>query len=343
MHVRLPYAFPHQYFNVDGKKPSEIYFHDWIEGEVREVEEKHAPLAVRWQEYNPGVGKEYHVIDTRYYDGGFYTSAGYADGRPLRADDLTNPNGPPSVYHLLSDGDYGGRYIKAIESAFQGKPNPKLPKPSAIEFDIGDTKVAALATAQQSLDGLLVIDGAVWKQVHEPVLVTIPPDPLISWPEIYRRVMVKEPTFTLLGAPPHFVALRMDSVDKWEKYRAPIGKERVKVEVRNIEIHLPNTLAFDEERNAMSRAVEAFLQLLGPDAWKWETNRIVDFTKIRDRYQVFLGAPKADPIENILEAIPDFLTDLQPLHERYRAAFVAVKYATSLEPSIDLEFGVFPS
>lgn len=343
MQVRLPYAYAHQYFNIDGKKSSEIFLHDWIEGEVEEVQGQHAPLALRWHEYTPGMGNDYQPVEIRFYNGGFYKSGGYADGRPLRAADLTESNGPRSVHFLLSNGEYGSRYGKAIERAFQGKSNPSLPKPSTIEFEIGDTRVSSLMAAQKALDDLLVIDNAVWRKVHEPVLVTVPPDPLISWPEIYRRVMVKKPTFFSLGAPPHYVALRMDNVEKWENSRTPVGNERLKVQVRDIEVHLPNTLAFDEERNAMSRAVEAFLHLIGPDAWQWDRDRIDRFTKIRDRYQIYLGNPAIDPIEDILEAIPDFLEGVYPRRERYRAAFVAVKYATSLEPSIDLEFGRFPS
>lgn len=340
MQVRLPFAYTYQYFNVDGKKPSEIYQHEWLEGEVEEVPQQRAPVALRWRDYSR---REHQTVEIRYFNGGFYESGGYSDGRPLLADTLVDTKGPKSVYYLLSNSDYGSRYGKAIEGAFQGKANPKLPKPSTIEFEIGDTRTHSLALAQKKLDGLLVINNEVWKRIHEPVLVTVPPDPLISWPEIYRRVMVKEPTFASLGAPPHFVALRMDSVAKWEAYRQPVGKERLTVQAGDIEVLLPKTLAFDEERNAMSRAVEAFLQLVGPDAWKWDMSRIDRFAKIRDRYHAYLENPAVHPIEDIVEAIPDFLDGLQPLHEGHRAAFVAVKYATSLEPSIDLAFGNFRS
>jgi hypothetical protein len=93
----------------------------------------------------------------------------------------------------------------------------------------------------------------------------------------------------------------------------------------------------------MQRAVEAVLELIGPDAWQWNRERIVRFLKIRDRFHVYLDNPTVEPIEDILESIPDFLVGLQPLHERHRAAFAGVKHAVSLEPSIDLDFGRFPS
>ncbi|MCV9963976.1 hypothetical protein OIU34_19030 [Pararhizobium sp. BT-229] len=345
MHVRLPFAYSHDYFNIGGRKLSSSTFYDWIEGEVEEVSAEQAPVAIRWQENRFGF-REFHPVEVRYSAGRFFVP-GVRDRfgeqfETMKAGDLTEPNGPHTVLKLMAGGEYG-RFMTAVTNAFQGKANPKLPTPSSIELDLGDTMEVSRNAAERKIDGLLVVDGTVWVRVDEPVLVNYADDPLVAGPKIHHGISLQEPTFQTFGAPPNFAAHRIDRTDRWEAYRQPVGKERLQVEARHIEVLLPDAFVFDEERNAMRRAVEAVLELIGPDAWQWDRERIERFLKIRDRFQVHLDNPAVEPIEDILESIPDFLVGLHPRHERHRAAFAGVKYAASLEPSINLDFGRLPS
>ncbi|MCZ7861409.1 hypothetical protein O9X98_08365 [Agrobacterium salinitolerans] len=343
MHVRLPFAYSHDYFNIGGRKLSSSTFYDWIEGEVEEVSAEHAPVAIRWQENRRDL-REFHPVEVRYSAGRFFVP-GVRDRfdqhfEAMKAGDLIDPNGAHSVLKLLAGGDHG-RFMAAVTNAFQGKANPKLPNPASVEFDLGDTMEVSRRAAERKIENLLVVDDTVWVSVDEPVLVNYADDPLIAGPKIHRGISLYEPTFGNFGAPPNFAAHRIGRTDRWESYRQPVGKERLRLEARDIEILIPEAFIFDEERNAMRRAVEAVLVLIGPDAWRWDRVRLERFLEIRDRFRVYLSNPAAEPIEDILESIPDFLEGVHPRRERHREAFVAAKYVTSLEPSIRLDFGNF--
>jgi hypothetical protein len=91
----------------------------------------------------------------------------------------------------------------------------------------------------------------------------------------------------------------------------------------------------------MRRSLEAFLELVGQDVWRWCRERIERFLKIRDRFQVYVASTGTDLIEDILEEASDFMVGVHPLNERYRIPVVALRYAATLEPSIDLEIGRF--
>lgn len=347
MQVRLPFAYTHEYFNVGGKKISTRNLYDWIEVDIREVPSTEAPLAARWQECDRS--DRWHGVEVRYNDGHFYEPADYEDtgdwmvrgDTVMPADKLVDPNGPSETINLMAN--CGGSQT-AIVNAFQGKPNSKPPKPGGVEFDLGDNETEVRRKAESYLEGILIIDGTVWRRVHEPVLVNYADDPLIAWPEIHRRIITTEPTFRSFGAPPHFSAHRIDRIDRidrWEGYRAPGNRERLKVTARDIEVLLPDAFTFDEERNAMRRSLEAFLELVGQDVWRWCRERIERFLKIRDRFQVYVASTGTDLIEDILEEASDFMVGVHPLNERYRIPVVALRYAATLEPSIDLEIGRF--
>jgi hypothetical protein len=346
MQVRLPFAYSHEYFNVGGKKISTRNLYDWIEADIREVSAREAPLAARWQECDHGTDR-WRGIEVRYNAGHFYRPDAYEGGdwmsrgdTVMSADKLVDPNGPAAVIQFMAN--CGGSNA-AIVNAFQGKPNSKPPKPSGVEFDLGDNEIEARRNAETYLEGILVIDGRVWRRCHEPVLVNHADDPLIAWPEIHRRIVTIEPTFDSFGAPPHFSAHRIDRVDRWEGYREPDGRERLKVKSRALQILIPDAFSFDEERNAMRRSVEAFLELVGQDAWRWDRERVARFVDVRDRFQTYLAGNGAALIEDILEEASDFMEGVRPLHERYRIPVIALKYAATLEPTIELEIGRFPA
>lgn len=345
MHVRLPFAYLHEYFNVGGKKISTRNLYDWIEADLREVSSREAPLAARWQEMN-GNTDRWNGVEVRFHAGNFHRPAFYEDSGDwlergdtvISVEKLVDPNGPSETIQLMAN---CGGSRSAIVNAYQGKVNSRVPKPESVEFDLGDNEEEARRRAEEFVSRFLVIDGRVWKRVHEPVLVNHADDPLIAWPEIHRRITTTEPTFKSFGAPPHFAAHRIDRIDRWEGYREVDRRERLNVKARDIEVLLPDAFTFDEERNAMRRSVEAFIELVGPDVWRWDRDRINRFLKIRDRFRVHLGSPQIDPIEDILEVTADFMAEVRPLCERYRIPVVALRHAATLEPSIELEIGRF--
>jgi hypothetical protein len=287
-------------------------------------------------------------VEVRYHAGNFYRPAFYEDSGDrfvrgdtvISAEKLADPNGPQETIDLMSN--CGGSRI-AIVNAYQGKTNSKVPKPESVEFDLGDNAEKARGNAEDYVNGFLIVDGRVWKRVHEPVLVNHADDPLVAGPEIHRRIITTEPSYKSFGAPPHFAAHRIDRIDRWECYREPEQRERLKVEARDIKVLLPDVFTFDEERNAMRRSVESFLELVGQDAWRWDRERIELFLTIRDRFQRYRGSPRVDPIEDILDVTADFMTGVHPLHERYRIPVAALGYAAALEPSIEFDVGLFPS
>jgi hypothetical protein len=344
MHVRLPFAYSHDYFNIGGRKLSSSTFYDWVEGEVQEVSDEQAPIAIQWQDNRLGL-RNFDPVEVRYFSGRFYVP-GVRNRfdqhfEVITAGDLIETNGPHSVLKLMAGVDHG-RLMTAVTNAFQGKANPKLPAASLIELDLGNTMEVSRTAAERLIEGLLVINGSVWVGCDEPVLVNYADDPLVAWPKIHHGICLQEPTFRTFGAPPNFAAHRIGRTDRWVAYRHPGGREELQVEAQNIEVLIPDAFVFDEERNAMRRAVESVLELTGPEACQWDGAQVDRFLKIRDRFRVYLLKTSIEPIEDILESCSDFLAALYPLHEKYRTAFAAVKFARSLEPSINLSFGNFP-
>lgn len=340
MRVRLPFSFSHTYFNVGGLKPSTRVCHDWVEGEVPEIEMAEAPVALRWLQNAPGrSGRK--PMSVRYWQGRFFKCVQIAttngEFKTLASSLLVDPNGPHDICSLMAD-DYSSRSLSSVNAAFAGRANPKPPLAGNVELDLGTDEERKRMEADRKVGGLLVIEGEIWSEIDEPVLFNRAEDPSIAWPKIRRGIGLWSPTFGNFGAPPNAMAYRIGDTEAWIGYREPRDREALQLEAHEIEVLIQEAFVFDQERNAMRRAVETFLELLGPDAWRWDADRASLFRSVRDAFRTHLASPGEYPVEDILQILPAFLADLQPLHVRYRDAFTAVKFAGSLEPTVHVPF-----
>jgi hypothetical protein len=208
-----------------------------------------------------------------------------------------------------------------------------------VELDLGDNHDERREAAEARLERVLLIDGDIWRRIHEPTLAVRADGPATFEPQIQRLVLTHEPRFATFGAPPEAAAHRIDQSDRWGRFRAPVGKETLRICSEDLQVEMPEVFGFDPVRNTMLRAVEAFVSLFGPEIHRWDDELVSAYIGIRNRLNLHLERPSASLIEDIVEDVPPILARIDRRTEGFRTVSRACACALEEEPSIQIEIG----
>lgn len=343
MQIRAPFAYSIDHYLRGGRKRVSRTLIDHVEWDVPEISAAEAPVAVRWQQTGRRMDGVYASL-VRCHEGQFYESA----VQTWRNQGLAEVSGATSLIirpnqksqaAAVFTGEVGGRHFDAVEHHLMGRKPQKRPDARDVEFELCDDHDERRAAAEARLERVLLIDGDIWRRIHEPTLAVTADGPSVFEPQIQRIVLTVDPRFATFGAPPDAVAHRIDQEDRWDRYRDPVGKETLRICSTDIRVEMPEAFGFDPIRNAMLRAVEAFVSLFGPEIHEWDHELISAYVGIRDRLRSHLASPSACAIEDIVEEVPPLLARLGRRTEAYRTVSRACDYALAEEPSISIEIG----
>lgn len=339
MHVKAPFAYSVDYFKHEGRKLVQRTLVDYVEGEVPEIPLSESPVAIRWRQRNRFSDRG-APVEVRTHQGRFYAKGGYDSFNRLPTDIdasvFSHPDKVAGAAELFS-GESFGRFMNAVQEHLKGK-NQKRPSPRDIETDLGDDLAERRADAEARLAGLVTIDGKVWTEVHEPTLAIRADEGIQYDSQIQKFILLTEPRLASFGAPPEAAAYRIGQNDKWQHYRRPSGKETIRDLALDIVVEIPGIFTFDATRNAMLRAVESFVSMIGPEIHGWDRSSIDAYLSIRNRLSAYLADRRTAAIEDIFDDARPIIEDIRGRTIAYRTVRQAFVHAGKEEPDIAISF-----
>lgn len=339
MHVRAPFAYSVDYFKNEGRKLVQRTLVDYVEGEVPEISLSESLVAIRWRQRGR-IGDWTSPVEVRTYQGRFYAKGGYDtfDRLPTDVDAavLSHPDADTRTAALFS-GESFGRFLSAVQDHLKGK-NQKRPSPKDIETDLGDDLAERRADAENRLARLVTIDGKVWREIDEPTLAVRADEGIQFESQIQKFILLNEPRLASFGAPPEAAAYRIGQNDRWHHYRRPSGKETVRDLALDIVVEIPGIYNFDATRNAMLRAVESFVSMIGPEIHGWDRALIDGYLSIRTRMEAYLADRRTAAIEDIFDDAWPIIEGVRGRTVAYRTVRQAFVHAGKEEPDISISF-----
>jgi hypothetical protein len=339
MHVKAPFAYSVDYFKNEGRKLVQRTLVDYVEGEVPEIPLSESPVAIRWRQRSRFSDRGFPV-EVRTYQGRFYAKGGYDIFNRVPADVdasiFSHPDVEAGATQLFS-GESFGRFMNAVQEHLKGK-NQKRPSPKDIETDLGDDFVERRDDAENRLARLVTIDGKVWSEVDEPTLAIRADEGIQYDSQIQKFILLKEPRLASFGAPPEASAYRIGQNDRWHHYRQPSGKETIRELALDIVVEIPGIYTFDAPRNAMLRAVESFVSLIGPEIHGWDQSSIDGYLSIRNRLEAYMADRRTAEIEDIFEDARTIIEGIRGRTIAYRTVRQAFVHAGKEEPDISISF-----
>jgi hypothetical protein len=339
MQVRAPFAYSVEYFVKNGRNRARRTLIDHVQRDVPEIGIEEAPIALRWRHSGRTMSVSRPSV-VRLHDGNFYQSAAQMwvnqglDDVPGAGDIVMNPHQNKKAAAIYS-GETDGLAFRAVFNFLSGRKPQERPADDEVEFDLGDDLTERRLEAEERLNQILLIDNEIWIRIHEPILAVITDPPSAVEPQIRKFVFTGIPRLNTLGVPPDAIAFRIGQSNGWPQHGEPVDQEKLRICADDIHVDIPDAFCFDQVRNDMLRATEAFVQLLGPEIHTWRDDTISSYIGIRNALREHLSNQFV-PIEDIIEKIPPLLASIERRTVALRTVWRACEHALSKEPSIDI-------
>nr|WP_250808513.1 hypothetical protein [Neorhizobium tomejilense] len=234
-----------------------------------------APLAVEASILVEG-GKPWRDVGFRFYDGRFYTTDSVSPDGPglqVKAEMLSKGAWPYSGYdrhpvaiaYATTPRLFGWSGAGSVIKTMLGGWEPVIPK-ATVQWERRD---ACREAAMEALSSLLIVEGEVWRAVHEPKLVVHARSPGMLRQAVIASLSIEScmgvPAFTndrsgLSISPTEFRAFQMGDVDKAAEYAEgfqDIGP--LQFAVRDIRVHMPEVLKTDSGLVHLAKTASDFL------------------------------------------------------------------------------------
>ena len=313
MRASLPFIYTANVVMGRKKNPQEVQFFDVVSVDIPEIETAHAPVGLVWRE-----GRSAQRNEVRLHDGGFYVPASRmqrdASGFPVSmlADLKTL-----SEQMAQSIGTALGYKIGSPEwHAIYRYTGPKAETPPGRD-DIkkleSSGEAAARARAEAVAEGLISIDGIVYRKVEEPVIAVHchldagQPNVKVSvftGPRRYNAPLDLDQD--IFVADPHntrfFSVLEaQDALDHADSLGLPVisGFDEVP------EVVIPDVFAFDRRFDAAERTAEFAVEGLKAGIARFDRETIEHWVDVREEYYRYLETGSREIVENLAsEALP---------------------------------------
>lgn len=274
--MRIPYNVAYQvnYILNVGKRPTSRVLHEADEVDVPEVSDEDSPVVATWKNEDLTTSFEVRAFDGRYY-------------QPIWQY-RHFPNAPADA--------------KAAFTAFM-EPKEKagtMPAASKIAYHLGDTREINIADKRKRAEGLLVVDGAPYRQCAQPRLMlndrhfdyelTILTDDY----EYDSMGWVK-------GIDTHVIAPLMDEARLLE---IAAGREgRIWHRYRDLDIHVSDLLDFDTKIEACARTVAQGIIDNQRDIFFWPRPVAEELIAIRAEYRLWRQTPDEVNVIDLLDRV----------------------------------------
>ncbi|MBY3157355.1 hypothetical protein HFO56_34075 [Rhizobium laguerreae] len=348
MKIQLPFIYSAEAVVGRKKNSQTLNYLGTVEADIREITSATAPIAVSWASTN-SANRQHHV---RVFDGGFYVPAAklQRDAGNFPASMLS------SVSRLNEEAAHGiavmhgyvlGQPAWHDLSKFTG-PTPKdVPKTDDIKTLVSSQEETDRAAAEEVANGLVSIDGILYRRVEEPVLAVSnhllrgSPNVSVSIHTGPRRygapinldegVRVSDPLntkffpLTEMGRAldaAHGFGIRVDPQIEGEP-----------------QVHIPVVFTFDAEFDAAARTAEYAFEGLKAGIARFDRRTVEAWVDIRERYWSYLATGDRSIIEDLAsEALPE-LHELVGSIDPTAAAAIEAGLGDWGEGTISVAFG----
>lgn len=342
MRAMVPFTWEEEYLLKGGLKPTTKVYGELMAIDIPEFSAAEAPPVVSWIETNGMAGGVRNPIDIRMIDGHFYMQVA---NRMFPAGDFEKDflNGPPNESYqrlfidILRSKGILQKHLDAFRWAIapvRGKGDVP-PAPETIEHVLSNDRERREVLFRAVAEDIVIIDGAVWSRVSEPVVVI---QDEVKPPNAVWNGMVETVACAISTSRPSYgarfvsgnIGISIDlpgtstvySISDWEEAIAAhariVHPVRQRYELvryfENVEIHDPSVLRFDPVCNPVSRTVAYALEAFGKDMATWsrgETNLYLD---IREALTDFETSGDVPSLERAVELLTAFMDRSVSLH-----------------------------
>jgi hypothetical protein len=348
MKIQLPFIYSAEAVVGRKKNSQALNYLGTVEADIREITSAMAPVAVSWASTNSA--NRHHEV--RAFDGGFYVPAAkfQRDAKNFPASTLSGLsrlNDETANGIALMLGYALGQPAWHDLSKFTG-PSPKdVPLTSDIKTLVSSQEETDRAAAEEVANGLVSIDGILYKRVEEPVVAVSShllrglPNVSVSVHTGVRRygapidldegVLVSDPLNTRF-----FPLTEMGrALDAARDFGLPVD-----LKIEGVpEVHIPVAFTFDAEFDAAARTAEYAFEGLKAGIARFDRRTIEAWVSIRERYWSYLATGDRSIIEDLAsEALPE-LFELVGTIDPKAAAAIEAGLGDWGEGTISVSFG----
>lgn len=296
MKLRVPFVYYAEITPKKARNSRKAMFGEYVDAEIREVADFDAPVALRWAADKYGQKGLGGFNERRWFDGRLWE---------------------PSIYY------YSGRPNEHIDAAGLEEATRRGYRHSALihNYDhqvsqLIDGKVAALDPAEcrevlsserdrelrktmDLIEGVLIVDGKVWKESAEPVYRVSDSGGF----QRYIRLEVIEPPTELRQQEGVF---RIDRFDDLVAYaREKFGEEFD--DENRVDVLIPEAVGYDDEYPSLLAGLKETVDRQQSEIGSRETVEIVAWAGMRDAVRDMEAAPDPETIEAAIQAAEAWL------------------------------------
>jgi hypothetical protein len=314
MKIQLPFIYFAEVVVGRRKNSETLNYLGIVNAEIREISASMAPVAVTWNSNNSGD----LVQEVRVFDGGFYAPASrlQRDAKHFPASKLTSvalldDNAARGIADMLGIplGDQAWNDI----ASFIG-PSPKAPPQAKdIKTLVSSGEETSRATAEEVANGLVSINGILFKRIEEPV-IAVAAHARNGAPEVLVSVHMRPRRYAasidldqgIKVADPHNT--RFFPLTEMVRALDAAHSFGVSVDVRidgEPEVLIPSVITYDAEFDAALRTAEWAVEGLKAGIGKFNRQVIETWVDIRERRKVYLETGNREIIEDLAsDALP---------------------------------------
>ena len=182
-----------------------------------------------------------------------------------------------------------------------------MPAAAKIAYNLGDTRDAAVAAKREYADGLLVVDGASYRRCAQPRLMLE-----VDYQRYVFYILCNDYRYDALGhvkgIDSHHIVPIMDEAGLLELVRG-LPQGNVWHRYRDIEVHLPDVLAFDRAVEACGRTVAQGITDNERDIFFWPRPVAEELLAIRSEYKRWRQEPDEVDIADLLDRLYTIYTN----------------------------------
>lgn len=318
MIIKVPFSYQASVIKKGHRKEETLYFWEFADIEIPEVDDMDAPIATRWFDRLPefltgfhekstwGASPEDGINETRWFDDNHWWPAVQIDRNRHYGEDCSRI----SVQQLTSMCEQFDSNDNPIMAAFyrRGSSDP-VP---LIEDDFrqvaSETRTTELAALHQRASDLIIVDGGVWRRGLEPVCYL---------KELYSVGSSHQMVIKIAENGHRTIK------DERNTYRADMYDQAVRASViqddgdiqdiysdRRIEVFIPESIRYDGEERAFESAIDSVLSTYGSKQAKFIPSDVL-LTYVPLRTAAFEMKQSLTTLDEVSSHFENFLMSIQ--------------------------------